>query len=168
MKIILIAAASENNVIGKNGKIPWDLPDDVKHFRDLTQGRAIVMGRKTFESLGKPLPKRRNIVVTHSDRIFDGCETVHSFEEALKVCADESEVWVIGGGGIYREALAIADRIEFTRVHATVEGDAFFPVVDRSDWNLKKSLHHPIDAKHQYAFTFETWERKVPPPESLS
>lgn len=158
--IILIAAASENNVIGKKGRIPWDLPDDRGHFRDLTEGYPIIMGRKTFESLGRPLPKRRNIVVTRSDRIFEGCEAVHSLDDALKLCMDEPEVWVIGGGEIYRETLSKADRIELTRVHATVDGDAFFPEIDDSHWRLVKEESHPLDVKHQYAFTFQRWDRK--------
>lgn len=160
MNIIIIAAASENNVIGNKGKIPWDLPDDLKHFRSLTEGHPIIMGRKTFESLGRPLPKRKNIVVTHSDRTFEGCEVVHSLEDALKVCAGEPEVWVIGGGEIYREAMAKADRIELTRVHAQVDGDAFFLKINDSHWRLVKEEPHPADAAHQYAFTFQTLERK--------
>ena len=161
MKIILIAAESENNVIGRKGQIPWDLPDDLKRFRKLTEGHTVIMGRKTFESLKHALPHRRNIVVTHQNVSFDGCAVVHSLDEVLKMCADESEVWVIGGGEIYREVLPKADRIELTRVHVTIDGDAFFPVFDRSGWDLKKSAHHPIDAKHMYAFTFETWEKKI-------
>lgn len=162
MKIILIAAASENNVIGNKGRIPWDLPDDLKHFRSLTEGHPVIMGRKTFESLGRPLPKRRNIVVTHSDRMFEGCEVVHSLDDAFELGIDEPEVWVIGGGEIYREVLSKADRIELTRVHTKVDGDAFFPSLDElgmtHQWKLVKEEYHPVDQRHQYAFTFETWE----------
>ena len=161
MKIILIAAAAENNVIGQGGKIPWDLPDDLKHFRKLTEGHAVIMGRKTLDSLGKPLPKRRNIVITHADHIFGGCEVVHSLGEALKICKSESELWIIGGGEIYREALTKADRIELTRVHATVKGDAFFPEVDWSNWQLTRENRHESNENHAYAFTFQTYERII-------
>ena len=161
MKIILIAAAAENNVIGQGGKIPWDLPDDLKHFRKLTEGHAVIMGRKTLDSLEKPLPKRRNIVITHDDHIFGGCEVVHSLGEALKICKSESELWIIGGGEIYREALTKADRIELTRVHATVKGDAFFPDVDWSNWQLTMENRHESNENHAYAFTFQTYERII-------
>lgn len=160
MIIILIAAASENNVIGNKGRIPWDLPDDVKHFRSLTEGHPIIMGRKTFESLGRPLSNRRNIVITRQNVLFKGCEIVHSLEEALKQCQGESEVYIIGGGEIYHEALSKADRIELTRVHTQIDGDAFFPEIDDSYWRLMKEEPHPVDPRHEYAFTFQRWDRK--------
>lgn len=162
MKVVLITAVSENNVIGNEGKIPWHLPDDLKHFKELTEGHSVIMGRKTFESIGKPLPNRRNIVITRQHVSFDGCEVVHSLEEALKVCVDESEVWVIGGGEIYREALPRADRIELTRVHVKVDGDAFFPKVDSSQWHLKRGFRHESDERHAYPFTFQTYDRIIP------
>lgn len=137
MRISLIAAASENNVIGNHGNIPWNIPEDLQHFRTITLGKPIVMGRKTYQSIGHPLPKRRNIVITRQkDFKAEGCEVVGSLEDALQVAGkDSEEVFVIGGGEIYREALPKADRVYLTRVHATIEGDAYFPEFHPEHWN---------------------------------
>ncbi len=125
--IIIIVAISENNVIGKDGKIPWHIPEDLKRFRTLTMGNTVLMGRKTFESLGKPLDGRENIVITrNTDFKPEGVKVFHSFEEAVEYCKDKT-TFVIGGQSVYEKALPIADRIEMTKVHKEVDGDTFFP-----------------------------------------
>jgi dihydrofolate reductase len=163
MVISLIAAASENNVIGRGGELPWHLPKDLQYYRLRTLGHPIIMGRKTFESIGKPLPGRRNIVVTRRrDFSSQGCDVVHSLEEALALVRDDpsGEVFVIGGGEIYGAALTHVRRIYLTRVHATIEGDAYFPEVDWSEWREVSRERHEADPEHTYAFTFLVFERK--------
>lgn len=131
MKISLIAAVAENGIIGKDGGIPWHLPDDLKHFKNLTTGHAIIMGRKTFESIGQALPRRDNLVLTRSGNIdAPGCVVLSSLDAALAWCRDhgESEAFVIGGEQLYRDALRIADRVYLTKVHGNFGGDTFFPV----------------------------------------
>jgi len=161
MNIVLVAAASENNVIGKGGGIPWDLPDDFKHFHDVTQGKPIIMGRKTHESIGRVLPGRKNIVVTRQDVQIEGCDVVHSIEDAIELVKDEPEVCVIGGGEIYSLALPLTTHIDITRVHTTIpDGTAFFPEFSEEDWKEVSSERHEADENHAYAFTFYLYERR--------
>lgn len=132
MKITIIAAISENRVIGKAGALPWHLPEDLRRFRRLTEGHAVVMGRKTFESIGRPLPKRRNIILSREpDFQVEGAEVFGALDEAIDelACGGEQEVFIIGGGEIYRQALPLADRIELTMLPQAVEGDTFFPPI---------------------------------------
>ena len=130
MVVSLIAAMAENRVIGCKGRIPWDLPEDLHRFRELTWGHPIVVGRKTFESIGRPLPGRRNIVLTRQDDFqAEGCMVVHSLEAALEAAAGSCEVFICGGAEVYRAALPHAQRIYLTIVHVTAEGDAFFPEI---------------------------------------
>lgn len=158
--LTLIAAAGENNALGKDNKLVWHLPDDFKRFKKLTTGHHIIMGRKTFETFPKPLPNRIHIVITRQqDYQADGAIVVHSLEEAFAQIKEDSQPFVIGGGEIYELALDKADRIELTRVHAEFEADAFFPEMDSNKWTLKASERHEIDDKHQYAFTYLTFER---------
>ncbi len=161
MKLILIAAAAENNALGKNNEMLWHLPDDFKHFKNLTSNHYIVMGRKTFESFPKPLPNRTHIIITRQAdyKAPEGCIVVTSLEDAFSIVKDEAEVFVIGGGEIYKLALPFADRIELTRVHTNLEADAFFPEFSLDEWKLKKEEFHDIDEKHQYTFTFQTFEK---------
>ena len=134
-EIVIIAGVSENNVIGASGKLPWHIPEDLKHFRNLTMGHSVVMGRKTFESLGKPLPGRLNIVITNqTDYKPDGVLIANSLEQALKKCKDHKFTFIIGGQSVYEQALPLADRLEITRIHRKVDGDAFFPKIDIIDW----------------------------------
>jgi len=161
MIISLVAAASENNVIGKDGKIPWDLPKDFKHFHDVTEGKPIVMGRKTHESIGRILPGRRNIIVTRREMEIEGCDIVHSVQEAIELVGGEAEVCIIGGGEIYKMALPIANRIDLTRVHTVIEdGDAFFPEFSEDEWELKSEERHEADEEHKFAYTFLLYDRK--------
>lgn len=160
--IILVAAAAENDALGLNGELLWHLPDDFKHFKNLTSGHYIIMGRKTFESFPKPLPNRKHVIVSRNENyvVPDGCIVVTSMEAALKLTQAQEEVFVIGGGEIYREALPFADKIELTRVHHSFEADAFFPVLDTAVWEVLSEMEHPQDDKHLYAFTFQTWVKK--------
>lgn len=163
MIISLIGAASDNNVIGQLGQIPWKLPDDLKYFKEKTMGKPIIMGRKTFDSMGKPLPGRTNIVVTRrQDLKLDGVLITDSLESALKLAEKEKpeEIMVIGGGEIYRQALPHASRIYLTRVHTTVEGDAFFPEFSEDEWELLSEEKHEKDARNEFDYTYLTYERR--------
>lgn len=166
VRITLIAAVAENGVIGRDGGLPWHLPEDLKRFQRVTRGRTVVMGRRTFESLSGPLAGRRNLVVT-SNRGYraEGAEIVHSLEEAVQAAREsgEDELYVLGGAELYKAALAIADRLDLTRVEASVEGDTRFPAVDWSSWRLSESISHGADDRHLFAYRFEIWERARPP-----
>ena len=158
--ITLIAAVSENGVIGADGDLPWRLPADLKHFKQLTTGHAILMGRKTHESIGKPLPDRRNLVLTrNTDWSRPGVETVHDFNAALQLL-DDDELFVIGGEQVYRAALPIADRLQLTRVHTHVPGDAMFPEFNLDEWTLTDEQQRPADDRNEYDVTFQQYERK--------
>ncbi|MDX1328979.1 MAG: dihydrofolate reductase [Arenibacter sp.] len=165
MQIIsMIAAAGENNALGKDNDLLWHLPDDFKFFKNRTSGHKIIMGRKTFETFPKPLPNRVHIVITR-DRNYHishpDCIVVHSMEEALKLVEGESPAFIIGGGEIYRMGLKYANVIELTRVHESFEAaDTFFPEFDEAEWTLTNKDFHPKDARHAYDFTFLTYQRK--------
>lgn len=158
--IILIAAAAQNNALGKDNQLLWHLPDDFKRFKQVTSGHYIVMGRKTFESFPKPLPNRTHVIVTRQkDYQPEGCLVAGSLEKALDLCPKNQEVFIIGGGEIYKQALPLADKIDLTRVHATFEADTFFPEIDPAQWRLVSSTFHPKDDKHDYDFSFEEFVR---------
>ncbi|RYF99813.1 MAG: dihydrofolate reductase, partial [Chitinophagaceae bacterium] len=160
MIISLVVAASDNNVIGKDNKLLWHLPTDLKYFKNVTWAYPVIMGRKTFESLGKPLNGRYNIVITRQkDWKPDGVVVVNDLAAAYKAAeaADTKEVFVLGGGEIYKQAITGANRIHITRVHAEFEGDTKFPVID-SGWKLEYRVDFPKDEKHQYPFSIEIWE----------
>jgi dihydrofolate reductase len=159
----MVVAASSNNVIGRGGALPWRLPQDLRRFRQLTLGKPIVMGRRTFESIGHPLPGRRNIVVSRKPGLnIDGCEVANSPAAALALARADAprEVIIIGGEKLYRDFLQHAERIHMTRVHATIDGDAFFPELPADDWNVVWSEPHPATNDQPLAFTFETLERR--------
>lgn len=155
----IIVAISTNNAIGLNNQLLWHLPNDLKHFKDKTRGHTVIMGRKTFDSVGKPLPKRRNIVITRQAITFAGAEVVNSLEKAMELCADDGEVFIVGGAEIYRQAMAIADKIYLTIVHHVFEADTFFPEIDYKAWRETEIEDHGIDEKHAYAYSFITLER---------
>ncbi|MFW6145362.1 MAG: dihydrofolate reductase [bacterium] len=156
----MIVAAAENNAIGKDNKLLWHLPDDLKHFKNTTKGHHIIMGRKTFESNGLPLPKRTNIIITkNKDFTADGCLIVHSIDEALEIAKNDNEPFIIGGETIYRQAMPLAERIYLTRVHTEIEGDTFFPEIDENEWEEKSREYHEKDEKHPYPFSIITLER---------
>jgi dihydrofolate reductase len=159
----LIAAVSENNVIGKDNRLLWNLPNDMKFFKNTTWGMPVIMGRKTFNALNKPLPGRINIVVTrHPDWKADGVVVASDLPAAL-IKADETnckEVFIIGGGDIYRQSIDMADKIYLTRVHAVFEGDTLFPGIDTNKWALSVNDDFPVDEKHTYSYSFQVWVRK--------
>lgn len=159
--IVLVAAVSDNGIIGRGGDMPWHLPDDLKRFKKLTMGHPIVMGRRTWHSIGRPLPGRTNIVMTRNTSFAaDGAVVAHTESDVLAAAGDADTIMVIGGGEIYRMFLRTADRIELTRVHLTVEGDTTFPELE-GDWTCEESTPQAVD------MTFETWRRAsdapVPP-----
>jgi dihydrofolate reductase len=163
MRISLIAAASDNDVIGKDNDLPWHLPDDFRHFKRTTRGHHVLMGRRTWESQhGKPLPHRVNIVVSSQpDYQAPGATLVRSLAEGYEIAraAGEDELFVIGGTRIYAEALEVADRIYLTRVHTQLEGDAHFPPYDPAQWRELDRERHEADPRHAHAFTILTLER---------
>lgn len=160
--ITMIAAAGENNELGKDNGLLWHLPDDFKRFKQLTTGHYIIMGRKTFESFPKPLPNRIHLVITRNkDYKKEGAVVVHSMEEALKISDKDNQAFIIGGGEIYKMGLPFAEKIELTRVHGTFEdADTFFPNFPIAEWELVTNVEHGKDEKHKYSFTYETWIRK--------
>ncbi len=163
MIVSLIAAMDNRRGIGIENRLPWRLSADLKRFRELTMGHHIFVGRKTFESIGKPLPGRQMIVITR-DREFlaDGCAVCHSLPEALDFARlrGEEEVFIIGGAQIYEQALPLADRLYLTLVDAEIVADTFFPMFDAQDWNERERLAHPADEKNQFPFTFSLLVRR--------
>lgn len=157
----MIAAAAENNALGKDNVMLWHLPDDFKRFKQLTTGHYIIMGRKTFESFPKPLPNRTHVVITRQlDYNPEGCIVVNSIEKAIEISPKDEDIFIIGGGEIYNLALPFSDKIELTRVHDTFEADAFFPEFDLKDWKLTFEEYHSKDEKHKTDFSFQTYIKK--------
>lgn len=152
---------AENRVIGREKEVPWYLPDDLAHFKELTLGHTVIMGRKTFDSIGRrPLARRRNIVLTRDPSFrAEGVEVVGSLGRAFWLAAGDDEVFIAGGADVYRLALPLAHRIYLTVVHGTVDGDVRFPELDPSDWRLASEEHHHADERHRYAFTFRSYHR---------
>ena len=160
MRLALIVAMSENGVIGRDGELPWRLSADLKRFKSLTMGHHIVMGRKTFESIGRPLPGRTSVVLTRQpDFAADGAVTVNSLDEALRVAADDDEVFVIGGAELYGQALPRVDRLYLTLVNATVTGDATFPEFEPGDWKVIEKSSHATDKRNEFPSTFMILDR---------
>ncbi|MBK5213570.1 MAG: dihydrofolate reductase [Flavobacteriaceae bacterium] len=159
--ISMIAAAGENNELGKDNGLLWHLPDDFKRFKELTTGHHIIMGRKTFESFPKPLPNRTHIIITRNKNYKkEGAVVVHSIEEALKISQKDPQPFIIGGGEIYKIGLPFADKIELTRVYGTFDdADTFFPEFSKGEWQLITETKHGKDERHDYSFTYETWVR---------
>ena len=161
MRVSLIAALARNRVIGRNNRLPWRLSADLKHFKALTMGKSIVMGRKTFESIGRPLPGRTNIVLTRDTGFrAPGCIVVHSIDEALQAAAGQEEVMVMGGADLYRQLLPRADRLYLTEVKAEVAGDAWFPDFEAADWREQERVSCQADADNEYDYDFVVWDRK--------
>jgi len=160
MNITLIAAMAENRVIGKDNQLIWHFPDDLKHFQSLTSGHHVIMGRKTFESVGRPLPKRTNIIITRqTDYSAEGCLIAHSIEEAIAMVKDDEQPFIVGGAEIYQQALDLADSIELTIIHGEYEGDSYFPQFDENVWKLARGEKKEADAKHIHPFEFLTYRK---------
>lgn len=159
--ITMIAAAAENNALGKDNDLVWHLPDDFKRFKALTTGHCIIMGRKTFESFPKLLPNRTHIIITRQkDYAPKDCIVTDSLEKALEAAKTDSQPFIIGGGEIYKLGMEVADLIELTRVHGSFEADTFFPEINPEEWDLIKEEFHPKDDRHNYAFTYLTYKRR--------
>ena len=160
MILSLIVAVSKNNVIGADNGLLWQMPADLKHFKAVTMGHTVIMGRKTYDSIGKPLPGRRNIIVTRQEKFkAQGCEVVNSLQDAVDLCTREQEVFIVGGGEVYKQAIHAADKIYLTRIYGEFEGDTVFPQINFSEWRLTKYLKHHGDAKNQYDYSFSEYER---------
>lgn len=160
--LTIIAAAAENNALGKDNQLLWHLPEDFKRFKALTSGHYIIMGRKTFESFPKPLPNRTHIIITRQANYQapEGCIVVSSLEKAMELCPANEEAFVIGGGEIYQQALDVVDKIDVTRVHTTLDADTFFSEIDPNKWKLVFEEFHPKDDKHAFDFTFLTYVKR--------
>lgn len=158
--ISIIVAVAENGVIGDRNGLLWHITEDLRRFKALTTGHPVVMGRLTYESLGRPLPNRENVVITRQDVEIPGCRVVHSLEEAVALFPPQEEVFVIGGAQIYAQALLSADRFYLTRVFHPYRGDTSFPAWDENRWRLIASESFPCGAEYPYPFAFETYERK--------
>lgn len=161
-EITLIVAAGENDAIGKDNQLIWHLSDDLKRFKELTNGHHIIMGRKTFESFPKPLPNRTHIVISRQDnyQVPSGVILVNNLEDAFDAAKADKQPFVIGGGEIYKQAMPYADKIELTRVHEDFEADTFFPKIDTTIWKESQNRYHAKDEKHQHAFSFITYIRQ--------
>ena len=162
MVVSLIVAVSSNGVIGRDGGLPWRLSNDLKHFKKLTMGHHLIIGRRTWDEVGKPLPGRTMVVVTRSRRFApEGVRVAHSLEEALDIARDDDEPFIGGGAHIYRMALEnnLVDRLYITRVRAEVDGDTFFPDINLDDWKLVSEEHHEADERNQHPFSFLVYER---------
>lgn len=159
--ITLIVAVADTGVIGRDNTLPWHLPDDLKRFKRLTLGKPIVMGRKTFESIGKPLPGRQNIVVTRDPNYRrEGITVVHDADAALRAAGTVPEIMVIGGAELFRTLLPRAGRLHLTRVHGNIDGDVLWPALDDREWHVVERESHAADARHAWPMTFEVWEKR--------
>ncbi|MCC2546647.1 dihydrofolate reductase [Hymenobacter sp. BT175] len=162
--IAMVVAAADNGVIGRDNQLIWHLPADLKHFKQITLGHPIVMGRRTYEAIGRPLPNRTNLVVTRQeDWRAEGCEVAGSVQEAIRRAQElDEDVYVIGGGEIYRQSLPLTDTVFLTEVHHEFEGDTTFPELPRTEWREESRERHEADDKHAYAFSFVKLRRRLP------
>ena len=159
MIVTIVVAIAENYAIGKNNQLLWHMPADLKHFKNITTGHTVIMGRKTYDSVGKPLPNRRNIIVTRQDIKIEGCEVVKSIEDALALCANEDEVFIVGGAEIYKLTMSKTDRIYLTIIHHSFDADTLFPEIDYTDWKETARQDHQPDEKNKFPYSFITLER---------
>lgn len=163
MKLTAVVAASDNDVIGRGNALPWHLPADLAHFKRLTLGKPILMGRRTFEAIGRPLPGRRNLVLSRGGFAAPGVETVASLQAACELLASEPELMVIGGAQLYQQALPLIDTIHLTRVHCQIQGDAFLPALPAGQWREVAREERAADERNAYAMSFITLLRAVAP-----
>ena len=159
--IAIVVAADENNVIGKDNQLIWHLPADLKHFKQITMGHPIIMGRKTYESIGKPLPGRTTIIITRQDGYeAEGCIVVNAIQEAIEKAKQlDEQAYLIGGAEIYKQALELTDTIYLTRIHHRFEGDTFFPEIKEDEWKSVSEEQHEPDEKNKYSYSFIKLER---------
>ncbi len=160
MKVSIIVAMDRKGVIGLEGDLPWRLSADLQHFKAITMSKPLIMGRKTHESIGRPLPGRQNIVLTHAkDFVAEGCTIVHSLDDAFQAAGDVEEVMIMGGSGIYDQSLARANRLYLTEVHADVCGDVYFPEFDKGEWLEVEREEHSADEKNDFDYSFVVLEK---------
>jgi len=160
VKLAIIVATDEKGLIGRDNDLPWKLSADLQYFRRVTMGKPLIMGRNTHESIGRALPGRKNIIVTKNENYqAEGCNVVHSVADALKACDDAEEVMVMGGASLYTQLLAQADRLYLTQVHASLEGDTWFPDWQRSDWQQLSREDHLADDKNDFPYSFIIYDR---------
>lgn len=158
--ITIIAAIAENNALGKNNQLIWHLPADLKRFKQVTLNHHIIMGRKTFESLGKPLPNRTSIIITRNKNYTaQGCIVVHTLDEAIKAAASDNNPYILGGAEIYKQAIEIAHKLDLTFIHHTFDADAFFPIIDTSIWKEISRQYFKADERNKYDYSFVSFER---------
>jgi dihydrofolate reductase len=155
----IVVAISQNHAIGKDNKLLWYLPNDLKHFKTITSGHTVIMGRKTYDSVGKPLPNRRNIIITRQNITIEGCEVVNSIDAALALCRDEAEVFIVGGAEIYKQAMQLTDLIYLTIVHKEFDGDSYFPEIKATEWKETLREDYQPDEKNNLPYSFITLER---------
>lgn len=161
-KVSLIVAMDENNLIGSNNGLPWQMPADLAFFKRTTMGKPIVMGRKTFESIGKPLAGRRNIVVTRDPSFSaEGCDVVNSIEAAIALCQDDEEVMLIGGASLYQQSFELATDLYITRIHHQFDGDTWFPEFEKSEWKIENRENFEADHSNHYAYSFTKFVREI-------
>ena len=159
--VTLIVAVAENGVIGRDNTLPWHLPEDLRHFKRITMGKPIVMGRKTYESIGKPLPGRQNIVLTRDSNYHrEGVTVAHDPDAALRAAGEAAEILIIGGADLFRLFLPRAGRVHLTRVHGEIAGDVRWPDLDPREWSIVGRETHAADERHAYAMSFEVWEKR--------
>lgn len=159
--IIIIAAVSENNALGKNNDLLWHLPNDFKRFKEITSGHHIIMGRKTFESFPKPLPNRTHVIITRQKNFkHEGCIVVEDLKKAIAACPNDKDLYIIGGGEIYKQTISFADQLDITRVHHIFEADVFFPDIDPEIWELTSETFQSKDERHLFDYSFQTFVRK--------
>lgn len=162
MRISAVVAMSENRAIGKDNQLLWHLPADLKHFKQITMAKPILMGRKTYQSIGRPLPGRTNVVITHDENFkAEGCVVVHSIQAALDAVHDQDEICVIGGAKLYQQMLPLVDRIYLTLVHQHFSGDAFFPELNPAEWKEVERVECAADDKNAHSFSMLVLERAV-------
>ena len=158
--ITIIAAVAENSALGKDNDLLWHLPKDFKRFKEITSGHYIIMGRKTFESFPKPLPNRTHVVISRQKNYHpDGCIVVDSLENAIAVCPENENLFIIGGGEIYKQSIAVVDQLDITQVHAAFDAEVFFPEIDMNIWKIQSTEFHQKDEKHKYDFSFVKYVR---------
>jgi dihydrofolate reductase len=161
MTLSCVLAFGENRGLGFGNKLPWHLPDDLKRFKEITRGHSVIMGRKTYESMGRLLPERKNIIITRDTSYkVEGAKIMHSIEEAIEEVKNEEEAFVIGGGEIIKLALPYLDRMYLTHVEANFPADSFFPEIDWGEWRMVSEELHPKDERHPYNFIYKVYEKK--------
>jgi dihydrofolate reductase len=161
LTLSIIVAFDQNRLIGHSNQLPWHLPADLKHFKNITMGHFMIMGRKTFDSIGKPLPGRTSVIITRQkDYIQEGCVVVNSMNDALKACEGQSEAFIIGGAQIFECAMPLASKLYITQIHHHFEGDTWFPEISSNEWELTSEEHHQADEKNAWPYSFQEYRRK--------